>query len=183
MQAILGEQDVRQQAGARAAPRDRMPWRRWLVNGFTRAARELLTDVLDDLPRARDQLQRLGHILAELAQHAAATRARRRRRINDAFARQMFGQRPARWLLALERRNRDLGGRRRSSRQSRLGFRLRSVLLNLRKPQLKLVEHGAAFRGLTKPFMLELGDRVLHLLDHKLPDAQLGLSIAGLDLR
>ena len=46
------------------------------------------------------QLQRLGHVLAQLVQRAAAARAGARRRVDDALARQVLGQRPARRLAA-----------------------------------------------------------------------------------
>jgi hypothetical protein len=49
--------------------------------------------VLDDLPLRGYPLQRLGHVLAELAQASAAARTRRRQ--HDAPARQMLGQRTA----------------------------------------------------------------------------------------
>src|ERR1700748_2062620 len=80
-----------------------MPWRRRLGNRLARAGRERLATVRDHLPLARNELQGLGHVLAELVQSAAATRARRGRRIDDALARQMLGQRPASHLLPYRR--------------------------------------------------------------------------------
>jgi hypothetical protein len=48
-------------------------------------------------------LQRLGHVLADLAQRgAAAAGARGRRRVHEALARQMIRQRTARRPLAFE---------------------------------------------------------------------------------
>ena len=48
--------------------------------------------MLDHLPLARNELQRLGHVLADLAQVRAATaRADRQRWIDDALAWQVFG--------------------------------------------------------------------------------------------
>src|SRR5690606_3921859 len=64
---------------------------------------ELLAHVLDHLPPARHTFERLGHILAELPDHAAALGAGARCWMDDALARQMLRQRPA-GGLALERR-------------------------------------------------------------------------------
>jgi hypothetical protein len=67
--------------------------------------------VLDHFPLARNELQRLRHVLANLAQPAiAAAWAGRRHRIDKAFSRQMLRQRPAGWLAALERWHRNLLG-------------------------------------------------------------------------
>jgi hypothetical protein len=56
-------------------------------------------------------LQHLGHVLADLAQRgAAAARARRRRRMHEALARQIRRQRTARRPLALESYHVDFGG-------------------------------------------------------------------------
>src|SRR5262245_18050919 len=113
MQTILGERDMGEQLGARTPARDRMRGRRWLCDRLAAPARELLAHVLDHLPLARNELQRLGHVLADLAQgSAAAARAGRRQRIDDAFARQMLRQGPARRLAPLERWYRDLVARR-----------------------------------------------------------------------
>ena len=68
MQAVLGEQDMRQQPRPGAPARDRMRRRRRLGDRLAGPAGELLAHVLDHLPLARHQLQRLGHVLAELAQ-------------------------------------------------------------------------------------------------------------------
>ena len=92
MQAVFGEQDVREQACPGAPARDRMRGRRRLRDRFAGPAGELLAHVLDHFPLARDELQRLGHVLAELAQgRPAAARACRRQRIDNALARQMLG--------------------------------------------------------------------------------------------
>jgi hypothetical protein len=66
MQAVLGEQDMRQRA-APARPRAIGRWRRRLGDRSAGATRELLARVLDHPALAWDQLQRLGHILAKLA--------------------------------------------------------------------------------------------------------------------
>ena len=68
MLAELLEQDHRQQVRpGKAARRDVERCRR-LGDRLALAARELLAHCLDDLPLARDHLQRLGDILAELRQ-------------------------------------------------------------------------------------------------------------------
>ena len=69
-------------------------------------AGELLAHGLDDLSRAGDQFQRLGHILAELGQPvAAAGWAGARRGNNDTFAREVIGKRLPDRLPAFDRRN------------------------------------------------------------------------------
>ena len=102
VQAVLGEQHVRQQARPGAPAGDRMRGRRRLGDLLAAPARVLLAHMLDHLPLPRHQLQRLGHVLAELVQRPAAARAGRRHRIDDALARQMLGQRPAGRLAPLE---------------------------------------------------------------------------------
>ena len=167
MQAVLGEQDMGEQLGAGAPARDRMRGRRRLGDRLAGAAGELLAHVLDHLPLARNELQRLGHVLADLAQGAAAAaRAGQGRRIDDALARQMLGQRPARRLAPLERRHRDLLARRRC-RQPRRGLGLRGILFQVGELQLELLEQRAAFRGLAEPLVPQLGDRELELLDQQ----------------
>src|SRR5947208_11284339 len=57
------------------------------------AAGKLLADVLDHLPLPWDNLQRLGNVLAQLAQpRAAAAQAFRRPRLDDPLTRQMLGE-------------------------------------------------------------------------------------------
>ncbi len=70
MQAVLDGQDVGQQLGSRTSARDRMRGCRRLGDRFAGAADELLAHVLDHLPPTRNELQRLGHVLADLAQSA-----------------------------------------------------------------------------------------------------------------
>ena len=166
MQAVLGEQDVGEQLGPGAAARDRMRGRRRLGDRLAGAAGELLAHVLDHLPLPRHELQRLGDVLAELAQRpAAAARAGRRRRIDDALARQMLGQRPARRLAPLERWHRRSCSARCRHPCRRLG--LRRILFQLGELQLELIEQRAALRGLPEPLVPQLGDRELQLLDQQ----------------
>ena len=101
--AVLLEQQHGEEAGAGPATRHDMEGRRWLRDRLAVPAGELLAHRLDDLPLARDHLQRLGHVLAELRQpRTAAGRARARRGNDDALARQMLGKRLPRRPLALE---------------------------------------------------------------------------------
>ena len=105
----LLEQDHRQQAGAGPAAGDDMERRRRLADRLAVAAGELLAHVLDHLPLPRDHLQRLGDVLAQLAQpRAAAARAGGRRRLDHPLARQMLGEGLARRALAGE--GRHVGG-------------------------------------------------------------------------
>ena len=94
--AELLEHDHRQQARARPCPRDHMERRRRLADLLAVPAGELLPHRLDHLPPPRRRLQRLRHVLAELAQAiAAAARAGGRRIDHHALARQMVGERVA----------------------------------------------------------------------------------------
>ncbi len=86
---VLAEQDHRQQSGAGAAASDRVKRRRRLGDPLARPAAELLADGLDHLPLPGNDLQRLGHILAELDQPALTARADGGWRDDDALARQM----------------------------------------------------------------------------------------------
>jgi hypothetical protein len=70
-----GEQDVRQKPWPGAPARNRVRRRRRLRDLLAAAAGELLAHVLDHLPLPRNHLQRLGDILAELVQGAAAAGA------------------------------------------------------------------------------------------------------------
>ena len=100
-------------------------------------ARDLLPHVLNHLPLARHELERLGYILADFAQRRpAAARAGRGWWINDPLARQMRGQRTARRRAPLERCHRDRLG----CRQLRRGLGLRRILFQIGKLQFKLIE-------------------------------------------
>lgn len=111
--AILLEQQHRQEAGPRPATRYDVE-RCWRLRDLLAVpAREFLAHRLDDLPRARDHFQRLGHILAEPRQAlTAAGRARTRCWNDHALARQVLGKRLSDGALALEGGNGgDLLGR------------------------------------------------------------------------
>ena len=163
VQAVLGEQHMRQQARAGAAARDRVRRRRRLSDLLAASARVLLADMLDHLPLPRHQLQRLGHVLAQLVQDPTTTRAGLGHRIDHALARQMLRQRPAGRLAPREGPH-GLG-RRLIARRLRLSLGL--VLLELEQLQLELVEQRAALRRLAEPFVPQLGDLVLELLDQQ----------------
>jgi hypothetical protein len=88
VQAVLGKQDMGQQLGPCTPARNRMRGGRRLGDRFAGPADELLAHVLDHLPLARNELQRLGHVLANLAQSAvAAAWAGGRHRIDNALPR------------------------------------------------------------------------------------------------
>ena len=97
----LLEQDHRQQARAGPAARNHMERRRRLADFLAVAAGELFADMLDHLPLPRNDLQRLGDVLAQFAQpRAAAAQAGRRCRLDHPLARQMLGEGLARRPLA-----------------------------------------------------------------------------------
>ena len=106
--------------------------------------------MLDHFPLARDELQGLGHVFADLSNPAAAARAGRRHRINDTLARQMLWQRPACRPTAFKRRYRNLLGRCRGCRHPRCRLRLRGILFQIGELKLKLIEQRATFRGLAE---------------------------------
>src|SRR4029078_10549416 len=72
MLPVLLEQDHRQQARAGPAARDYMKGGRRLADLLAVTASKLLADVLEYIPSPRDPLQRLGDVLAQLAQSRAA---------------------------------------------------------------------------------------------------------------
>src|ERR1017187_3693634 len=99
----LLEQDHRQKTGTGPAPGNHMERRRSLADLLAVPAGELLADMLDHLPLARDRFQRLSDIFAQLAQPpAAAAKAIGRSWHDHPLARQMRGERLARRALAGE---------------------------------------------------------------------------------
>src|SRR5262249_6108170 len=130
-------------------------------------------------PLPGNHLQRLGHVLAELVQAAAAARAGRWARIDNPLAWQMRRQRATgRFapLKALHLNLRTLG----SELRYRLG--LGRILLELGQLELELLEHRAAFRRLAVLLVLELGDLVLQLLDLERARLRDALGCGGLRL-
>ena len=161
VQAVLGEQHMRQQPRPGASAGDRVRRRRRLGDLLAAPARVLLAHMLDHLPLPRHQLQRLGHVLAQLVQRTAAARAGRGHRVDHALARQMLGQRPARRLAPRERLHRHALRRGDLFRRLRLGL----ILLQLEQLQLELIQQRPSLRRLAEPLMLQLGDPVFELLD------------------
>ena len=90
MIGVFVDQDHRQQARPGEAARDRMEWSRRLADLLAGPAAELLAHVLGHEPLPRHHVERLGDVLADLRElAAAAARAARRRGMHDAPARQM----------------------------------------------------------------------------------------------
>src|SRR3954471_21307480 len=103
MHAELVEQDGRQQLWADEAARRGMERRRWLADLLAIPAGELLAHRLDDLEAARDLLQGLGHILADLRQsRSTAAGAGRWSFNNDALVFDIVGPRLAHRPLTRE---------------------------------------------------------------------------------
>src|SRR6266540_2751568 len=123
MQPIFGKQHLSEQSRSGAAAGDGMRGCRRLADLLAGATGELLAYMLDHLPLAGNDLQRLAHIFADLAQIvAAAARAARRRGMDYALARQMLRQRAALGLAPFKTSDRNLLPRRRLSRHLRLGL-------------------------------------------------------------
>ena len=155
------------------APRDRVVRRRRLGELLALAAGELLAHRLNDLPTARNHLQRLGHVLAHLRQSLrTAARARSRCRHHHALARQMLGEGLARGPAPLEPL--DSGGalRRRLGREVVFGG-ARGQLVEL---ELQLPEQP--FLTLRTPSV----ERAAQLLDHQRQGGDLGLRVRDLRL-
>src|SRR5690606_13161759 len=172
MLAELLEQQHGKEARPRPAARYDMERRWWLGNRLTVPAGELLADGLDDLPLARDHLQRLGHILAQLRQpRAAARRAGAGCGDHDPLSRQVLGEGFAGRALALER------GHARRLRRCGLGgkFILAGACLEFLELQLQLVEQPAAALGAGAVLLApELGDEQLQVRDQGLVIGRLG---------
>ena len=139
--------------------------------------------MLDHLPLARHDLQRLGHVLAELAQHPAAAWAGGRRGIDDALARQMNRQRTARRLFAFEPAHLDRIDARRLRRDLGRCFGFGGGLFQVGKLQLELLDQRAALGRLSEPLMPQLGDRELQLRNLERPRMRLCFSTARLRFR
>ena len=136
MLAELLEQDHRQQARAGKAARRDMERRRRLGDRLTLPAGEPFPDGLDHLPPARDDLERLGDILAEFRKlRRTAAGATLRRRDHDPLAGQMLRERLSRRPPALEGFD---DCRRRGA--FRLQLVLGGVRLGVRQLHLQLVE-------------------------------------------
>jgi hypothetical protein len=141
---------------------------------LARPAAELLPHGLDHLPLPRHNLQGLGDVLAEFDKLAATARTARRRRHDDALARQVRRQRRPHRLFADDAAHRCSVGRGRSSRE----LIFRGAGFQLLELQFQLVEQlAAALSRLPKPLALHLGDQQFEVGDHCLGagSASLGL--------
>jgi hypothetical protein len=163
MQQELVDQHHRQQARPGEATRDRMGGCRRLGNCLAVPTRELLADVLDDLPAPRFAFKGLRYHLAKLVQPLAATfAAGARRRLDYTLHRKMLWQRPAARpgivgaLFLSGCRRRYLG----------LRFLLGLGLFKVLNGELKLLDQQpAAFRGLPVLLAPRLGQHQLQPLD------------------
>ena len=170
---VLLEQDGRQQVRARPAARCRVEGRRRLRYPLAVPARELLPHRLDHLPTARDHLQRLRHVLADLRQPVrSAARAGRGPRHHHALARQMLGEGLARRLAADEPLDLGAPGRRLLGRQLVLGRARRELV----EREFQLVEK--TLLALRPPSV----ERATQLLDHQRQGGDLGFRVGSLGL-
>jgi hypothetical protein len=179
--AELGLQDHRQELRAGAAAGDRMEGRRRLGDGLAGAAGELLADGLDDLPLPGHDLQRLGDVLAQLGEPAAAAGAGRRCWDHHALARQVLRQRRAGGLTAR-------GGAAGRPVLGRGILRLGRILAGggdqLAEFQLELVDQlAAALRRGTEAAVPELGDEQLEMRHHRLGAGRPRLGLLPRQLR
>jgi hypothetical protein len=127
---------------SRPTARDRMRRRRRLGDLLACPAGVLLPHVLDHLPLAGHQLQRLGHVLAQLVQGSTTARAGLRARVDDALAWQMVGQGPTCRLTPFERLH--LNPARSIDLVPGLGLGL--ILFQIEQAELELAQQRAALR-------------------------------------
>ncbi len=175
----LLEEDRRQQVRPGPAAWRGMEGRRRLRDLLAVAAGELLSDGLDHLPLARDNLERLGDILAHLRNASrSATRAGARRLDHHPLARQVFRERLAGWLAPHESAHiRCLGGLLGADRL------LGCSGLEFLELQLHLVDQpGAAFGGLSILLPPQLGDLEAERLDQRLRARGQGAGLCKLGL-
>jgi len=146
MTSILLEQDHRQQAGADPGARDDVERCRGLGEPLAIPAGELLAHGLTHEPAPRDDVERLGDHLAHFGEPVAtAAAAGRGRGDDDALARQMRRQRPARRLLP------DMGCYDRVGSSFRGRLILGGGFLELGQLKLELIDEPlAALAGLAE---------------------------------
>ncbi len=178
MHAELVEQDRRQQRRADQTARRGVKRRGRLADLLAVATSELLAHRLDQFKPARDLLQRLGHVFADLGQpQSAAARASLRRLDDDALAldilRPGFADRP------LAREGADL------ARSSRCGLRGEFILGRgddeVFEFQLQLLDQPRrALRALPVEFALELLDPQLKMRDQRCGVRQLRARVGRL---
>jgi hypothetical protein len=150
-----------------------MERRRSLADLLAVAASKLLADMLDHLPLPRDHLQRLGDVLAQLAQpRAAAAKAHGGSRLDQPLARQMLGEGLARRVLA--GKGRHIGGLGHGPLGGDLVLAGRT--LEFLEAQFHLVEQPRrAFRVLAIELARQLGDLQSLMGDQSLIIGGLGL--------
>lgn len=163
MLAVFFEDDHGEQAWSCPSPRDRVEGCRGLGDLLAGPARELLPDRLDHLPLARNDLERLGDVLAHLRDAIGPAAGTAAVRLNHhALARQMLREGFLHRLAPLE--GADLG-------RFPLGLHLilGGVRDQLAELQFQLVEQfGAALRAAAILVALEQRDLELEAGDHRL---------------
>jgi hypothetical protein len=167
MVGVLLNQHHRQQARSGKAPGDRVEGCGRLRDPLARPAAELLPHMLGHEPLPRDDIERLGDILPDLREFAAAAaRTRARRGVNNAPAWQIGGKVAPRRLAPREALH---------LHPRRLGLilpRSRGELLEL---QFQLIDHSLTALGARPEHLaLELGDHQLQVLDQGLRAGELG---------
>ena len=147
MEAELPEHDFGEETGAGTTAADRVKGRGFLRDRLASATREALANVLDDAPTRRGALERLGDVLAELAERRPATaRTVLRSGMHDAVTREMLRQRAASGLVSREGHDGD-----RLVGLSHDGFSGR--FLQILEAEFELIDAGAALglcRAVTK---------------------------------
>ena len=176
MLSELLEQDCGEQVRSGKAARRDVEGCRGLRDRLAIAAAEALAHGLDHLPAARDHLQRLGHILAELRQPCrTAARAGLRRGDDDALSRQVIRKRATRRPPALERSDRLRG------RLLRGPFVLARRRLELLQLKLHLVEEPRlALRAGAVELAPQLLDGQLQMRDEGFAARQIRLRVGRL---
>ena len=171
MHAELVEQDRRQQLRADEAARRGMERCRRLADLLAIAAGELFPHRLDQLEPARDLLQRLGHILAQLRQARSAAACTARRGLDDdALAFDVVRPRLAHRPLAREGAH-GLGFRRGGTCGKLILARRGDEFFEL---QFQLLDQPRrALGALPVQFALELLDPQLEVRDQRLVGRQL----------
>lgn len=176
--AELVEQNRRQQLWADEAARRGMERRRRLADLLAIAAGELFAHCLDDLEAARDLLQRLGHILADLRQpRSAAAGAARRSLDNDALVFDVVRPGLAYRPLAREGAH-ALGLRRRGLSRKLILARRGGEFFEF---QFQLFDQTSrALGALPVQFAFELLDPQLEMRDQRLVVRQLRPRVGGI---